>query len=203
MKDVRQVARAGLVCASLAATALLAACGSSNTAATAPSASSVPATSSAGGSTPAATGGSTSGSVPKACDLLTQSQAAQLTGDAHVATITAADQTNATTSLCSYADNGTGSTGSAASLLVERVPSSVSQQELQAALSQASHNSGQTQPLSGVGDAGYTEASEHNAGLVFAKGTTIVVLGTNSQTRSGADMLNDVKAFAKQIAGQF
>jgi len=132
--------------------------------------------------------------------VLTQSEAATLTGDSHVTKLSGTSQAGVGT--CFYADlSGGGASG--ATILAEPIPGTASQQSLQAAMAQAvKSNSGTVQALSGVGDEAYSNVAVGSAAVVFAKGNTLVVIAANSSTRSGSSLISDVESFAMQVAGR-
>ena len=88
-------------------------------------------------------------------------------------------------------------------MIIETIPGGISGAVLQQALGQAiRQGGGQGSATSGIGDAGYKEVTSGSAGIVFAKGSRLVILGTSSSTRTGAAMDPDVQNFAKQVANQ-
>ena len=139
-----------------------------------------------------------------ACTALSQSDAATLTGDSSVASVSSGGAGIAGAGTCIYADvTSSSGAGNGAVIVVEPVPGVVSAQVLQAALAaQAKNGNSNFQTVSGLGDAAYSETTDHNGSLVFAKGSTLVVISVTSNTKSGTDLLSAIQSIASNIAGQ-
>lgn len=178
--------------AGAAATALMVACGSSTT--TSPSSSGKSALSTGAGSS------DSSGNLPDGCALLSQPQAAQLSGDPLVARLTG--QATANASSCLYADT-TGGGGGSATIIIENYPTTVAQSALQNALQrQVQPGKGTVRKISGLADVGVGEVSSDSAAVAFAKSNKLVILVVSSNSRSGSAMEADVEMLAHQVANR-
>ena len=193
-----KVLRAVVGGASVAVVVSLAACGGGT------SSSSSSSSGGAGSQSSSSSTGAGAGANLVACTALTQSDAATLTGDSGVTNLSAGSTQAAGASTCIYADlsNSSGS-GNGVVVVVEPVPGAVSAQILQAALAaQAKNGTNNYQQESGIGDAAYSETQAHEGDLVFAKGSTLVVIVVNSSTKSGSDILSAIKSLASNIVAQ-
>lgn len=142
-----------------------------------------------------------SGGIPAgnatACSLVTQSDAASITGDASLTQSTVAG-----TRVCLYTKPGQpAAAGDSVYVAIYPMPS-VNTQTLQSLLNQRISGTGRFQSVSGVGDTAYERTSTNGAGLVFAKGHNVVVIGAGSTTRSGSDMVAAIESVARHAAGQ-
>jgi len=184
-----------------AAVGAVAGCGSSTS-----SPSSAPSSSSSSSSSESsAPGGATSapaasqsggGSSVAACTLMSQSDAATITGDSSMTNMSSS--AGGTTGLCLYADVSSGATAVA---FTEPAPG-VSTAIIEAALAQQAKNgSGNYQTVSGIGQAAYSETDANDAYLAFVQNNTLVVAGASSQSKSGSDLLNAVEQWAKGVVG--
>ena len=182
--------------ASLAALISLAACGgtSTGTSSSSESSSSQSSRSTGGGG----------GANLAACTAVSQSDAATLTGDPNVQSLSGGSAQSAGASTCIYADLGSANGGgNGAVIVVEPVPGAVSAQVLQAALAaQAKGGGGNYQQESGIGDAAYSSTQDHQGDLVFAKGGTLVVIAVTASGKSGTDILSAIKSLASNIVSQ-
>lgn len=176
-----------LVTAAAAAGFLLAiaACGGSSTSSS---------SSSSGGGSSGQNGSGGSGSKD-ARTLLTQSIAAQISGDPNVAQLSQACSPN----VCIYVDT-TSPGGGGASIFVETLPSGVSQTLVQQAIQHAGGSGANVQQISGVGDAAYKDVESNNVTIAFVKGNTLVALGASSRAGSGASLESGVESAAQQMA---
>jgi len=182
---------AGVV--ALVVAGFVSACGSSGTSAPpASTGSSAPSQ----GAPPASSQGS-SGTSLAACSALTQSSAATITGDSTISKVTGSS------TFCMYSDV-TGSSGAGAMIDME-ANNGISASVLQAALAaEATGGSSQYQPVSGIGDAAWSElqTAGNGAGLVFAKGGTVMIIVAESATMNGSQVLSSIEQVAKTIVGE-
>jgi hypothetical protein len=122
-----------------------------------------------------------------------------VTGDAAVAQLTTASAGTPNTTSCVYIDKAAG--GSSATIIMEAVPGGVSGSVLQAALAQSVRSgNAHASAVSGIGDSAFKEVTADSAGIVFAKGNTLVIIGASSSTRTGATMEPDLEGVARQVA---
>jgi hypothetical protein len=131
------------------------------------------------------------------CSALTQSEAAAITGDANIAQVSG--NGGAASNQCLYLDTSSTTINSAEITVLQAQPS-VSSQVLQQDLSDAAKgSSGTFQPVSGIGDSAFSETGTTEAGLVFARGSTVVAIVASSG-RSTADMLTSIEQAATALA---
>jgi hypothetical protein len=179
------------VSAGFAAVTLLAACGGTTTASS----------SGGGGTATTAAGGQSnsraSGTLPDACTLLSQEQAAQMTGDSTVAQTPRDNAPGEST--CTY--DGTG--GGHMMVLDLTFSTGVSQSALQRWVTNEFQGSGgQPMAVSGIGGGAYQAVGSNEATLAFGNGTTLVVIDAQSMTRAGASMESDIETLAKADVGR-
>ena len=191
------VKSAALVALGLAG--VLAGCGGSSTPAAGGS-SAPPATQSSssggGSSAPASSQGGAPSNV-QACSLMSQSDAATISGDSSVASSTTGV---AGANICFYMDLTGSGAGTSVEAFVEPAPG-LSAAIVQAALSQQAKTSGNYQEVSGIGDIAYAQAGDNDAWIAFVKNNTLVVAGASSTTKSGSDLLGNVEQWAKGAVG--
>ena len=169
------------------------ACGGSSASAPTASASNTPAVSGA----PASSSQGGAATSLAACTALTQADAATITGDTTISKLTGSG------TLCMYSDV-TGASGAGALIDIE-TDNGISTAFLQGALAaEATGGSSDYQTVSGIGDAAWAElqSAGNGAGLVFAKGDSVVIIVAESATMSGSDVLSAVEQVARTIAGE-
>ncbi len=182
-----------------AALVALAACGGSGGSSKSPVSSPGTASTSSTGSTSStrsSSRASTTGNA-SACSLVTPSDAASITGESDLT-----QSAPAGTAVCIYTKPGQPvAAGNGLYVAIYPVPV-VSSQTLQSLLRERITGTGDFRSISGVGDSAYEQTSTGGAGLVFAKGRQVVIIGATSGTKTGNDMLSPIESVAKQAAGQ-
>lgn len=141
-----------------------------------------------------------------ACTLLTQSDAAKLTGNTQVS---AADNQKL---YCQYlyGEPGNGNGGTAATLIISVVATAPTQDALQTlAKKQIVANIPPTFTAApGVGDLAFSFTANNTVagyaigGVAFAKGASELVIWGASSTRSGSSMASDAVTIASTVAAQ-
>ena len=167
-----------------AALLAIAACGGSSTGGSTTS-------SSAASSSSSAAGGGGSGSHD-ACFLLTQSGAAQVSGDSNISQLSA----GSSSAVCIYLDQ---TNGSGATLYVQQLPNGTDQALVQQAIKHAGGSGANSQQISGIGDAAYKEVESTSATVAFVKGNTLVAIYASSQSQTGANLETNLENLARQV----
>ena len=181
----------------LAATTSCVGCGGSTSAAGTP-----PANGAGSSATPSAARGSSAANV-SACTAVAQPDAAALTGDPDITSISETSGAAGVASTCIYADPSNPTAGNGVVVLVESLSGVISAQVLEAALAQQTRNGANAyEPVDGVGDRAYSETDSNQGNLVFSKGSTLVVIAATSLSRTGAELLTAVETLAMRIASQ-
>jgi hypothetical protein len=172
------------------AVAVLAACGGT--------------TSSVGGSTPTSTANGSSTSRPSggggplaACSAVSQPDAVNITGDPGITANTSASSAGQ----CLYSDPGQPlAAGNGVYVQILHFPN-LTPELLQSALAQNPQGA-TARPISGIGDSAFGGSSQTGGIVLFAKGSAMVTITGQSNTRTGTDVLASIESVAMRIAGQ-
>jgi hypothetical protein len=133
------------------------------------------------------------------CAALTRSDAASITGDTAVARITSG--ATVSSNQCLYIDINS-ATITSAEITIEQSPGAVDAQTMQNALATAARvSNGTYQSVSGIGDAAYSELGASEAGLIFAKGSTLFAI-VASGAGSNSALLSAIEQYATTLAGR-
>ncbi len=95
----------------------------------------------------------------------------------------------------------TNANGDDVSIFIETLPGAFTQSVMQAALAQAGA-AGDLTPITGLGDTAGKNVGDHNATIGFAKGSTLVILEATSDASAGTDLDAKLESLAQQIAGK-
>jgi len=142
--------------------------------------------------------GAGQGNVPQAASLVTADMAASIIGGSPKEV--ALPGTNPAAGIMSMVAY-TNDTGDTLTALVEQLPEAVAAPALQSAIQMAGA-SGDIQPVSGIGDIAGKVVTDHDATLVFAKGTSIMALYASASGSTGSDLESKLEALAPQLLGK-
>ena len=172
----------------VAAALTISACGSPSTPRPA-SASPTPTPSPSPSSTP-------SPIVIAACTMVTQSQAATITGDSSIPVLVN------TSDLCDYSQSGGGHIVAEVLVFEEPASGDTSLSDIKSAIASHAGSSTSYQPVSGIGSSAYGETDTNGAAIGFVAGNTLVVIGAKASSKSGSSLLSAIEPVASTIAGQ-
>ncbi len=134
--------------------------------------------------------------VIAACTMVTQSQAATITGDSSIPVLVN------TSDLCDYSQSGGGHIVAEVLVFEEPASGDTSLSDIELAIASHAGSSTSYQPVSGIGSSAYGETEANSAGLGFVAGNTLVVIAVKASSRSGSSLLSAVEPVASTIAGQ-